>query len=112
MKGDGYSRFAKCSFRPVAGTLGVRRRRGAAGLASPGERNGGSAARRGPHGAFWGRLLFTFLGRIGKEMRRVELTLRRWMIADAMAELRIWLDHYNCVPLSFEISRSPNRGVH
>ena len=44
-------------------------------------------------------------------MRRVELRLVGWMIADAMAELRIWLDHYNCVPLSFEISKLPAGGI-
>jgi hypothetical protein len=44
-------------------------------------------------------------------MRRAELSLVGWMIADAIAELRIWLDHYNCVPLSFEISKLPNGGV-
>jgi hypothetical protein len=33
------------------------------------------------------------------------------MIADAMAELRIWLDHNNCVPLSFDISKLPTGGI-
>jgi hypothetical protein len=27
------------------------------------------------------------------------------MIADALAELRIWLDHNDCVPLNFDIRR-------
>ncbi len=44
-------------------------------------------------------------------MRRVELQLTGWMIADAMAQLRIWLGHYNCVPLSFEISKLPTGGI-
>ena len=44
-------------------------------------------------------------------MCRVELQLVDWMIADAMAELRIWLDHYNCVPLSFDISKLPTGGI-
>ena len=44
-------------------------------------------------------------------MRRVELRLTGWMIADAMSELRIWLDHYNCVPLNFEISKLPTGGI-
>jgi hypothetical protein len=61
--------------------------------------------------AFSARLLFTFSGRAGKEMRRVEVQLTGWMIADAMAELRIWLDHYNCAPLNFEISRLPTGGI-
>jgi hypothetical protein len=41
-------------------------------------------------------------------MRQVELQLTGWKIADAMAELRIWLDHNDCVPLNFEIRRLPN----
>jgi hypothetical protein len=28
-----------------------------------------------------------------------------------MAELRIWLDHNDCVPLSFDISRLPGRAI-
>ena len=42
-------------------------------------------------------------------MREVEIRLTGWRIADAMAELRIWLDHNDCVPLSFDIAR--RRGV-
>jgi hypothetical protein len=38
-------------------------------------------------------------------MRQVEVRLTGWMIADAVAELRIWLDHNDCVPQSFEIRR-------
>ena len=40
-------------------------------------------------------------------MRQVEIRLTGWAIADAMAELRIWLDHNDCVPLSFDIRRLP-----
>jgi hypothetical protein len=39
-------------------------------------------------------------------MRRVEVRLRGWKIADALAELRIWLDHNDCVPVSFDIVRA------
>ena len=38
-------------------------------------------------------------------MSQVEVRLTGWMIADAMTELRIWLDHNDCVPLNFEIRR-------
>jgi hypothetical protein len=31
-------------------------------------------------------------------------------LANAMAELRMWLDHNDCVPVSFDISRQ-RRGV-
>lgn len=41
-------------------------------------------------------------------MRQVEIELKGWVIADAMAELRIWLDHNDCVPLGFDISRLPS----
>jgi hypothetical protein len=44
-------------------------------------------------------------------MRQVEIKLTGWMIADAMAELRIWLDHNECVPASFDISRLPSGGI-
>jgi hypothetical protein len=44
-------------------------------------------------------------------MRQVDIELKGWMIADAMAELRIWLDHNNCVPLSFDISKLPSGGI-
>jgi hypothetical protein len=40
-------------------------------------------------------------------MRQVEVRLAGWKIADAMAKLRIWLDHNECVPLSFEIRKLP-----
>ena len=38
-------------------------------------------------------------------MRQVEVKLTGWMMADALAELRIWLDHNDCVPPNFEIRR-------
>jgi hypothetical protein len=44
-------------------------------------------------------------------MRQVEVRLKGWMIADAMAELRIWLDHNDCVPLNFEIQKLPTGGL-
>jgi len=44
-------------------------------------------------------------------MRRVEVGFDDWTMADAMTELRIWLDHYNCVPLTFEISKKPTGGI-
>ena len=44
-------------------------------------------------------------------MRQVETKLTGWMLADAMAELRIWLDHNDCVPLSFEIRKLPTGGI-
>ena len=40
-------------------------------------------------------------------MRQVEIRLTGWTFADAMAELRIRLDHNDCVPLSFDIRRLP-----
>jgi hypothetical protein len=42
-------------------------------------------------------------------MREVELRLRM-DLAKAMSELRIWLDHNACVPVSFDISKE-RRGV-
>jgi outer membrane lipoprotein-sorting protein len=43
-------------------------------------------------------------------VRQVEVRLKGWKIADAMAELRIWLDHNDCTPHDFEITKAP-RGV-
>ena len=40
-------------------------------------------------------------------MRQVEVRLKGWKIADAMAELRIWLDRNHYVPEDFAISRLP-----
>jgi hypothetical protein len=42
-------------------------------------------------------------------MREVEVHLRGWNLADAMGELRKWLDHNNCVPVSFDIARGKRR---
>lgn len=39
-------------------------------------------------------------------MRQVEVRLEGWKIADAMAELRIWLDHNDCTPRDFGITRA------
>ena len=38
-------------------------------------------------------------------MREVEISLTGWKLADALGELRKWLDHNDCVPVSFDISR-------
>jgi hypothetical protein len=43
-------------------------------------------------------------------MREVKISLIGWKLADAMGELRKWLDHHNCVPVSFDIERG-QRGV-
>jgi hypothetical protein len=42
-------------------------------------------------------------------MREVELHLEM-KLADAMGELRVWLDHHDYVPVSFDISKQ-SRGV-
>lgn len=53
------------------------------------------------------------LGRpVAARMRQVKVRLKGWKIADAMAELRIWLDHNDCVPLNFEITKPPTGGLH
>jgi len=36
-------------------------------------------------------------------MREVKISLTGWTLADAMGELRKWLDHDNCVPVNFDI---------
>jgi hypothetical protein len=43
-------------------------------------------------------------------MREVEVRLKGWKLADAMAELRVWLDRNDCVPVNFDISKE-RRGV-
>jgi len=43
------------------------------------------------------------------QMREVEVRLAM-KLADAMGELRVWLDHNDCVPVSFDINRQ-GRGV-
>jgi hypothetical protein len=42
----------------------------------------------------------------GRLVRQVEVRLTGWMIAGAIAELRIWLDQYDCAPRWFEITRA------
>jgi hypothetical protein len=44
-------------------------------------------------------------------MRQAEVRLEGWMLAHALAELRIWLDQNDCVPLSFDITKLPTGGV-
>jgi hypothetical protein len=48
-------------------------------------------------------------GARGQTMREVEISLTGWTLADAMAELRKWLDHHNCVPVNFAIERGKRR---
>ena len=43
-------------------------------------------------------------------MHEVEVKLVGWKLADALNELRKWLDHHDCVPVSFDIARG-KRGV-
>ena len=38
-------------------------------------------------------------------MREVEVRLKRQKLADAMDEMREWLDRHDCVPVSFDITR-------
>ena len=38
-------------------------------------------------------------------MRQVELVLKMRTLADALAAMREWLDHNDCVPLDFDIRR-------
>ena len=42
-------------------------------------------------------------------MREVEVRLKGWKLADALGELRKWLDHNDCVPLSFDVARGKRR---
>ena len=41
----------------------------------------------------------------------VEVRLSGWRLADALSELRVWLDHHQCTPESFEIAKSANGAV-
>lgn len=41
----------------------------------------------------------------GLAMREVELRLKGWKLADALGELRKWLDHNDCIPANFDIAR-------
>ena len=38
-------------------------------------------------------------------MRQVELVLKMRRLADALAAMREWLDHNDCVPLDFDVER-------
>ena len=44
-------------------------------------------------------------------MREVEILLKGWNLADALGELRKWLDHNHCTPESFDIARAQNGGI-
>ena len=43
-------------------------------------------------------------------MREVEVRLRRQKLADALGDMRQWLDGHDCVPVSFNIARG-GRGI-
>ena len=43
-------------------------------------------------------------------MREIEVRLSM-KLADAMSALRIWLDHNNCVPVSFDVVSAKPRGT-
>ena len=38
-------------------------------------------------------------------MREVEVRLKRQKLADALGEMRQWLDGHTCIPVSFDIVR-------
>lgn len=38
-------------------------------------------------------------------MREVEVRLKRQKLADALGDMREWLDQHDCVPVSFNIAR-------
>jgi hypothetical protein len=42
-------------------------------------------------------------------LREVKISLTSWTLADAMGELREWLDHHDCVPVNFDIERGKRR---
>ena len=42
-------------------------------------------------------------------LREVKISLTGWTLADAMGELRKWLDHHDCVPMNFDIERGKRR---
>jgi hypothetical protein len=46
----------------------------------------------------------------GGAMREVEVRLKGRKLADSFGEMREWLDHNDCVPISFDIARG-KRGV-
>jgi bifunctional non-homologous end joining protein LigD len=66
-----------------------------------------------PHENRTGNVSLTLRGQLiagtgnSRPMRQVEVRLKGWKIADAMAELRIWLDHNDCTPHDFEITKAP-----
>jgi hypothetical protein len=41
----------------------------------------------------------------GQQMREVEVRLKRQNFADALGDMRQWLDGHDCVPVSFNIAR-------
>ena len=43
-------------------------------------------------------------------MREVEVRLKRQKLADALGDMRQWLDRHDCIPISFDIVRG-NRGA-
>jgi hypothetical protein len=49
------------------------------------------------------------MGAEARVMREVEVQLKGWKLADAMGQLRKWLDHNDCVPVSFDIARGKSR---
>ena len=65
-------------------------------------------------GPIRGRLLFVqktaaAFVRYWPTMREVKISLTGWKLADALGELRKWLDHNNCVPVNFDIERGKRR---
>jgi hypothetical protein len=42
-------------------------------------------------------------------MREVEVRLKRQKFADALGEMREWLDRHECIPVSFDIVRGKRR---
>jgi hypothetical protein len=46
-------------------------------------------------------------GRVaGQQMREVEVRLKAQNFTDALGDMRQWLDGHDCVPVSFNITRS------
>jgi hypothetical protein len=39
------------------------------------------------------------------KMREIEVRLKRQKLADALGDMRQWLDGHDCVPISFNIAR-------
>jgi hypothetical protein len=42
----------------------------------------------------------------GPAMHEVQILLKGWKLADALGELRKWLDHHHCTPEQFDIARA------